>query len=83
MAQPDLIKSIKPHLCELEANFEWLCLDSLAYITECLEACSSASMLTDIREIFPRHALKVASVKVCQLQRKRITKWLEQLNTEV
>jgi len=57
-----------------------LCKNSIAYITECLEACTSLEMLADLREIFPRHSLKVASVNVCELQRKRITKWLAELN---
>ncbi|WP_193200648.1 hypothetical protein [Nostoc sp. MG11] len=83
MLQPDSLKSRGINICELEATFEWLCLDSITYITDCLEACNSADMLADLREIFPRLALKVASVKVHQLQRKRITKWLEELNREV
>jgi hypothetical protein len=83
MSQPDAIKSNKSPICDLEATTKWLCLDSIAYIAECLEACNCADMLADLREIFPRQALKVASVKVCQLQRQRIKKWLEELNREV
>ncbi|MBD2344684.1 hypothetical protein [Anabaena subtropica] len=77
------MKTIKLNICKLEANQEWLCLDSMAYITECLEACVCADMLADLREIFPRQALTVASVKVCELQRKRIQKWLKEMNGEV
>jgi hypothetical protein len=34
----------------------------------------------DLREILPRQALRVASIKVCPPQRARITHWLQQLN---
>lgn len=73
----------KLNICKLEATQEWLCLDSVAYIAECLEACTCVDMLADLREIFPRRALTVASVNVCELQRKRIQKWLKELNGEV
>jgi hypothetical protein len=35
-----------------------------------------------LREIFPRQALRVASIKVCAAQREKITHWLQQLNQE-
>jgi hypothetical protein len=76
------MKTTKRKICQLEATQEWLCLDSIAYIAECLEACSAADMVADLREIFPRQALTVASVQVCELQRKRIQKWLKELNGE-
>jgi hypothetical protein len=78
-----LMESTKLKICQLEATQEWLCLDSRAYIAECLEFCTSADMLADLREIFPRQALTVASVQVCELQRKRIQKWLKEQNGEV
>jgi hypothetical protein len=78
-----LMESTKLKICQLEATQEWLCLDSRAYIAECLEFCTSTDMLADLREIFPRHALTVASVEVCELQRKRIQKWLKEQNGEV
>lgn len=76
------MKNIKCKICQLAATHEWLCLDSISYIAECLEACTSIDMLADLREIFPRQALTVASVQVCELQRKRIQKWLQVLNGE-
>ncbi|WP_414562525.1 MULTISPECIES: hypothetical protein [unclassified Anabaena] len=72
----------KHKICQLEATQEWLCLDSMGYIAECLEACTSIDMLADLREIFPRQGLTVSSVQVCELQRKRIQKWLKLLNQE-
>jgi hypothetical protein len=83
MFQPAQNSPLKPSICELEATQEWLCLDSTAYITECLEACTSTEMLADLRQIFPRQTLKVASIQVCELQRRRIRKWLAQLNGEI
>ncbi|BCL36606.1 hypothetical protein [Nostoc sp. MS1] len=77
-----LMETTKLKICQLEATQEWLCLDSMAYIAECLEFCTSEDMLADLREIFPRHSLTVASVKVCELQRKRIQKWLKEQNRE-
>jgi hypothetical protein len=68
------------HICDLEATKEWLALESLDYIVECLEACESFEMLADLRELFPRQTLKVASVKVSASQRERIILWLQQLN---
>ncbi|MBD2683024.1 MULTISPECIES: hypothetical protein [Nostoc] len=71
---------MKRPICPLEATKEWLYLESIDYICECLEACLDASMLADLREIFPRQALRVASIKVCASQREKITYWLQQLN---
>ncbi|WP_414756088.1 hypothetical protein [Anabaena sp. CCY 9910] len=77
------METTKLHICKLEATQEWLCLDARAYIAECLEACVTVEMLADLREIFPRQALTVASVQVCELQRKRIQRWLKEQNGEV
>jgi hypothetical protein len=81
MLQPALIQLMQRHICELKATKEWLMLDSIDYITECLEACRSAEMLADLREIFPRDTLKGASIKVSQTQREIIQEWLQHLNT--
>lgn len=68
------------YICDQEATKEWLCLDSIDYIVECLEACESFEMLADLREIFPRQTLRVASTKVGAGQREKIILWLQQLN---
>jgi len=68
------------HICDLEATPEWLTIESIDYIVECLEACETLEMLADLREIFPRAALRSASIKVCEAQRQRIVKWLQVLN---
>lgn len=73
---------MKRQICELQATNEWLAIDSVDYICECLEACIDAQMLADLREIFPRQALRTASIKVCEAQREKIKLWLEQLNLE-
>jgi hypothetical protein len=39
-------------------------------------------MLADLREIFPRQALRVASSKVSLAQRQKITYWLQLLNED-
>ncbi len=48
MSQTDPINFIKLPICQLETTQEWLCLDSIAYIAECLEACTSIEMLADL-----------------------------------
>lgn len=48
------------HICEKEATKEWLTIDSLDYIVECLEACSNVEMLADLRKIFPGQTLRNA-----------------------
>jgi hypothetical protein len=73
---------MKYHICELEATPEWLTLESIDYIAECLEACKSPDMVADLRAIFPRQALRCASIKVCEAQRQSIVQWLQLLNTE-
>ncbi|WP_341531481.1 hypothetical protein WKK05_35900 (plasmid) [Nostoc sp. UHCC 0302] len=52
------------YICDQEATKEWLALDSIDYIAECLEACESFEMLADLREIFPRQTLKVARTPI-------------------
>lgn len=73
---------MKRPICPHEATREWLYLESIDYIAECLEACLDASMLADLREIFPRQALRVASSKVSLAQRQKITYWLQLLNED-
>ncbi|MBD2536913.1 hypothetical protein H6G97_49960 [Nostoc flagelliforme FACHB-838] len=67
-------------ICDLDATKEWLRLDSIDYIVECLEACENFEMLVDLREIFPRQTLKVAITKVGASQRERIITKLQQFN---
>ncbi len=81
MLQSALNQLMQRHICELKATKEWLMLDSIDYITECLEACRSAEMLADLREIFPQDTLKGASIKVSKTQREIIQTWLQYLNT--
>jgi hypothetical protein len=73
---------MKRFICQLEPTNEWLTLESVDYICECLEACTDAEMLADLREIFPRQALRVGSIKVGHAQREKIKLWLEQLNQD-
>ncbi|MBE9205885.1 hypothetical protein IQ244_05020 [Nostoc sp. LEGE 06077] len=73
---------MKYHICDLEATPEWLTIDSIDYIAECLEACESLEMLADLREIFPRAALRSASIQVREAQRQRLVSWLQVLNKE-
>lgn len=73
---------MKYHICDLEAAPEWLTLDSIDYIVECLEACKSPEMVADLRAIFPRAALRSASIKVSEAQRQMICGWLQILNQE-
>lgn len=70
------------HICELAATPEWLTIESIDYIVECLEACKSSEMLADLRGIFPRQALRCASIKVNEAQRQRLVQWLDLLNNE-
>ncbi|BBD57933.1 hypothetical protein NIES2109_07010 [Nostoc sp. HK-01] len=70
------------HICGLEATPEWLKIKSIDYIAECLEACETLEMVADLREIFPRSALRSASIKVEEVQRQRLVNWLQVLNQE-
>lgn len=74
---------MKYRICQLEATPEWLTKESIDYIVECLEFCSNAEMLADLRAIFPRQALRTASVRVNAAQRQRIVVWLQELNSEM
>ncbi|BAY14227.1 hypothetical protein [Calothrix sp. NIES-2098] len=73
---------MKYHICELEAAPEWLTIESIDYIAECLEACESLEMVADLRAIFPRAALRSASTKVSDIQRQKLVQWLQLLNQE-
>ncbi|MBD2437612.1 hypothetical protein [Nostoc sp. FACHB-110] len=73
---------MKYHICELTATPEWLTIESIDYIVECLEACISSEMLADLRAIFPRQALRCASIQVKEAQRQNIVQWLDLLNNE-
>ncbi|BAY19990.1 hypothetical protein NIES21_58600 (plasmid) [Anabaenopsis circularis NIES-21] len=73
---------MKHHICDLEATPEWLTIESIDYIAECLEACKSMEMLADLRAIFPKQALRSASIKVGDAQRQRLVQWLQVLNKE-
>ncbi|WP_427157167.1 hypothetical protein ACQFX9_17155 [Aliinostoc sp. HNIBRCY26] len=73
---------MKYHICEEEATREWLTLESIDYIVECLEACQTLEMVADLRAIFPRAALRSASIKVSEAQRQRLVDWLQVLNQE-
>lgn len=73
---------MKHDICHLEATPEWLTIESIDYIVECLEACESPQMLADLRAIFPRVALRSASIKVGAAQRQRLVEWLQLLNQE-
>lgn len=73
---------MKHHICELEVTQEWLIMESIDYIAECLHACESAEMVADLRAIFPRQALRCASIKVSNPQRSRLVEWLEVLHQE-
>ncbi|MBU7582474.1 MAG: hypothetical protein KAF91_06100 [Nostoc sp. TH1S01] len=71
---------MKYYICDLEATPEWLTMESIDYIAECLEACESLEMVADLRTIFPRRALRSASIKVCEAQRQKLVHWLQVLN---
>ncbi|OUL23998.1 hypothetical protein BV378_20430 [Nostoc sp. RF31YmG] len=73
---------MKYYICDLEATPEWLTLESMDYIAECLEACETLEMLADLRAIFPRVSLREASTKVSDAQRQRLVQWLQLLNQE-
>ncbi|QLE59692.1 hypothetical protein [Nostoc sp. TCL26-01] len=73
---------MKYQICDLEATPEWLTIESIDHIVECLEACQSLEMLADLRAIFPRRALRSASIKVSKAQRQRLVQWLQVLNQE-
>ncbi|MBW4687281.1 MAG: hypothetical protein KME40_19755 [Komarekiella atlantica HA4396-MV6] len=73
---------MKHHICDFEATQEWLTIESIDYIAECLEACESPEMLADLRAIFPRQALRSASIQVNDAQRQRLVQWLQLLNKE-
>lgn len=73
---------MKHDICDLEATPEWLTIESIDYIAEYLEACETLEMVTDLRVIFPRLALRSASIKVGDAQRQRLVKWLHLLNQE-
>jgi len=70
-------------ICSFDATPEWLISESIDYIVECLEYCHNPEMLADLRAIFPRLALRSASIKVSPAQRERIHLWLQQLNGEM
>ncbi|OCQ94198.1 hypothetical protein BCD64_05365 [Nostoc sp. MBR 210] len=70
------------HICGLEATPEWLKMESIDYIAECLEVCETLEMVADLREIFPRQTLRSASIKVCEAQRQRLINWLQVLNQQ-
>ncbi|QLE59869.1 hypothetical protein [Nostoc sp. TCL26-01] len=70
-------------ICQLDATPEWLANESIDYIVDCLEYCHNPQMLADLRAIFPRQALRSASIKVSPVQRERIKLWLQQLNGEM
>ncbi|MBD2597975.1 hypothetical protein H6G74_27160 [Nostoc spongiaeforme FACHB-130] len=70
------------HICDLEATPEWLKMESIDYIAECLEVCETLEMVADLREIFPRQTLRSASIKVCEAQRQRLINWLQVLNQQ-
>ncbi|MBD2194506.1 MULTISPECIES: hypothetical protein [Calothrix] len=73
---------MKYHICDKEATPEWLTLESIDYIADCLEACETMEMLADLRAIFPRVALRCASIKVNAVQRQTIVEWLQVLNQD-
>ncbi|MBD2205894.1 hypothetical protein H6G33_27340 [Calothrix sp. FACHB-1219] len=73
---------MKYHICDKEATPEWLTLESIDYIADCLEACETMEMLADLRAIFPRVALRCASIKVNAVQRQIIGEWLQQMNQD-
>jgi hypothetical protein len=73
---------MKYHICDKEATPEWLTTESIDYIAECLEACELPQMLADLRAIFPRSALRSASIKVGDDQRQRLVQWLQLLNQD-
>ncbi|BCL40260.1 hypothetical protein [Nostoc sp. MS1] len=70
-------------ICQLNATPEWLNSESIDYIVECLEYCHNPEMLADLRGIFPRQALRSASIKLSPTQREYIKLWLQQLNGEM
>ncbi len=73
---------MKYHICDKEATLEWLTIESIDYVAECLEACETLEMVADLRSIFPRVALRSASTKVSEIQRQRLVEWLQLLNQE-
>ncbi|GAB1541506.1 hypothetical protein NUACC21_41770 [Scytonema sp. NUACC21] len=70
-------------ICSTPATLEWLSVESVRYIAQCLEACENADMLADLRAIFPREALKQGSRFVSMEQRERLKIWLDYLNQQV
>lgn len=69
-------------ICTIKATPEWLSTESVQYIAECLEACEDASMLADLRAIFPREALTQGSRFVNMTQREMLKIWLDDLNQQ-
>ncbi len=73
---------MKYYICDFEATPEWLTIESMDYIAECLEACETLEMVADLRVIFPRLALRSASIKVSAAQRQKLVEWLQLMNQE-
>ncbi|MEC4819962.1 MAG: hypothetical protein SAK29_42840 [Scytonema sp. PMC 1069.18] len=69
--------------CDLPATLEWLSVESVRYIAECLDACESTETLADLRAIFPKEALRQGSRFVKLEQRERLKSWLDYLNQQV
>jgi hypothetical protein len=62
---------------------EWLTPESIDYLSECLRACENLQMLNDLRQFCPPAALREASKKLPEDNRKQIRAWVECLNCEV
>ena len=59
---------------------EWLTLESVAYLSQCLLACENPQMLVDLRKFCPPAALREASKKLPETNKKQIRAWVEYLN---
>lgn len=67
-------------ICETKVTPEWLTPESIQYVAECINDCENATMLAELRHIFPRQVLTEASRYVKPHQRQNVRLWLTELN---
>lgn len=60
---------------------EWLEPASIAYLSDCLQGCSSPEMVEDLREFAPREALQEATKKLSAPKREQLKNWVIMLNS--
>lgn len=60
---------------------EWLTPASLSYLSEALQCCENAEMVSDLRAIAPREALREATKRLSAKKREQIKQWVLALNS--